>query len=96
MRNTALVLSFLGVTLTCGTAQADQLVTDLSEHQISIRSNFTGTEILIFGAVEAEDPTDLATERDIVVVVTGPEGPEQAATETLTHLMTTSVAPLVR
>ncbi len=56
-------------------AHADQLVTDLSEHQISIRSNFTGTEILIFGAIEAEDPTDLTTERDIVVVVTGPEGP---------------------
>lgn len=56
-------------------ARADQLVTDLSEHQISIRSNFTGTEILIFGAIEAEDPNDLTRERDVVVVVSGPEGP---------------------
>ena len=75
MRNTAIVLSFLGAIFASWPAQADQLVTDLSEHQISIRSNFTGTEILIFGAIEAENPTDLVTERDIVVVVTGPEGP---------------------
>ncbi len=75
MRSAALVFSVCLATLITWSAQADQLVTDLSEHQISIRSNFTGTEILLFGAVEAEDPTDLATERDIVVVVTGPEGP---------------------
>jgi uncharacterized protein (TIGR02186 family) len=54
-------------------ARADQLVTDLSQHQISIRSNFTGTEILIFGAIEADDPDDLTRERDIVVVVSGPD-----------------------
>lgn len=56
-------------------AQADQLVTDLSKHQISIRSNFTGTEILIFGAIEAADPTNFATERDVIVVVSGPSLP---------------------
>jgi uncharacterized protein (TIGR02186 family) len=75
MRLAAGILFFIVAALTARGAMADQLVTDLSEHQISIRSNFTGTEILIFGAVEAEDPTDLSTERDIVVVVTGPEGP---------------------
>ncbi len=72
---TALALiGFLVPLLSGVSAHADQLVTDLSQHQISIRSNFTGTEILIFGAIEAEDPDDLARERDIVVVVTGPEG----------------------
>ncbi|PKP78352.1 MAG: hypothetical protein CVT81_04300 [Alphaproteobacteria bacterium HGW-Alphaproteobacteria-3] len=56
-------------------ARADQLVTDLSEHQIAIRSNFTGTEILLFGAVEAARPGSRALNRDIVVVVQGPSRP---------------------
>ncbi|MGB5092492.1 MAG: TIGR02186 family protein [Parvibaculum sp.] len=53
-------------------ARADQLVSDLSEHQIAIRSNFTGTQILLFGAVEANTPGERALDRDIIVVVTGP------------------------
>lgn len=52
-------------------ARADRLVTDLSQHQVSIRSNFTGTEILLFGAVEAP-PDERTVNRDIIVVVTGP------------------------
>ena len=52
-------------------ARADRLVTDLSQHQVAIRSNFTGTEILLFGAVEAP-PDERAVDRDIIVVVTGP------------------------
>lgn len=53
--------------------RAEELVTDLSEHLIAIRSNFTGTQILVFGAVEAESPEIRALARDIVVVVRGPE-----------------------
>jgi len=53
-------------------ARADQLVTDLSEHKIAIRSNFTGTQILLFGAVEANTPGERALDRDVIVVVTGP------------------------
>jgi uncharacterized protein (TIGR02186 family) len=53
-------------------ARADQLVTDLSEHQVAIRSNFTGTQILVFGAVEARTPGSRALNRDVVVVVQGP------------------------
>lgn len=69
----ALITSLtLGLSLTV--VRADQLVTDLSEHQISIRSNFTGTEVLIFGAIEADNPGDLSTQRDIAVVLSGPEG----------------------
>ncbi len=40
------------------------LITDLSAHLIAIRSNFTGTSLLIFGAIEEQG--------DIVVVVRGP------------------------
>lgn len=54
-------------------ARSEELVTDLSEHLIAIRSNFTGTQILVFGAVETESQEIRALARDIVVVVRGPE-----------------------
>jgi len=53
-------------------ARGEELVTDLSDHLIAIESTFTGTEILLFGAVEAESPEILAKPRDVVVVVRGP------------------------
>lgn len=68
----ALLLSGITLMLEDGTARADQLVSDLSEHQIAIRSNFTGTQILLFGAVEANTPGERALDRDIIVVVSGP------------------------
>lgn len=43
------------------------LVTDLSTHLIAITSSFTGTELLVFGSLDAEG--------DIVVAVRGPAGP---------------------
>lgn len=54
------------------TARAEELVTDLSEHLIAIESNFTGTDILLFGAVEADSPAIRALPRDIVIVLRGP------------------------
>jgi uncharacterized protein (TIGR02186 family) len=49
-------------------AAGDQpLVTDLSSHLIAITSSFTGTELLVFGAVDEAG--------DIVVVIRGPAGP---------------------
>lgn len=53
-------------------AHSEELVTDLSEHLVAIKSNFTGTQILLFGAVEIESPEIRALARDIVVVVRGP------------------------
>jgi len=41
-----------------------QLIADLSNHLIAITSDFTGTDLLVFGAIEGEG--------DIVVVVRGP------------------------
>ncbi|MEX2249249.1 MAG: TIGR02186 family protein [Parvibaculum sp.] len=68
-------LALAAALLAAGAARADQLVTDLSEHQIAIRSNFTGTQILLFGAVEARTPGTRALNRDVVVVVQGPNAP---------------------
>lgn len=41
-----------------------QLVADLSDHEVAITTGFTGAELLLFGAIEGEG--------QIVVVVTGP------------------------
>ena len=49
----------------------EALVTDISQHMISIQSNFTGAELLLFGAVGV-GPSE---ERDIVIVVRGPDTP---------------------
>lgn len=70
----ALSLFLLACTITAP-ARGDQLVTDLSEYQIAIRSNFTGTQILLFGAVEARTPGSRDINRDIIVVVQGPVRP---------------------
>ena len=75
MRGLIAAFFLLAAVATAGAARADQLVTDLSEHQIPIRSNFTGTQILLFGAVEARTPGSRALNRDIVVVVQGPTRP---------------------
>ena len=45
-------------------ARAQEIMAGLSHHAIGITADFTGTEILVFGAVESEG--------DIVVVVRGP------------------------
>ncbi|GIK97560.1 MAG: hypothetical protein BroJett029_17690 [Alphaproteobacteria bacterium] len=49
-----------------GGARAQALVADLSNHLIAITTGFTGTEVLLFGAVEEPG--------DVIVVVRGPVG----------------------
>lgn len=51
--------------------RADTLATDISSHLVQISSSFSGTSLLVFGAVEAEGPG----RRDVVVVLRGPERP---------------------
>jgi len=48
-----------------GQSRAQALVADLTSHLIAITTGFTGTEVVLFGAVEGEG--------DVVVVVRGPE-----------------------
>lgn len=56
-------------------AAAEDLAVGLTEDVIHITSSFTGAEIVLYGAVEAQDTFVDADERDIVVVVRGPESP---------------------
>lgn len=53
-------------------ANAEQLVTDLSDHLIKVESTFTGAKILLFGAIEAENLFVRSLAKDVVVVVRGP------------------------
>jgi uncharacterized protein (TIGR02186 family) len=51
-------------------ASAEDLVSGLSQDVVEITSNYTGTDIVVFGAIER--PGDMQG-RDIVVVVRGPD-----------------------
>ena len=64
------LLAFLllaGLAIHAAAARAQPLVADLSSHLIAITTGFTGTEVVLFGAVEQPG--------DVVVAVRGPEGP---------------------
>jgi uncharacterized protein (TIGR02186 family) len=54
-------------------ADTQDLVADLSKHLVAITTGFTGTEVLLFGAVE--QPTDGAAPGEVAVVVRGPNTP---------------------
>jgi uncharacterized protein (TIGR02186 family) len=51
---------------------AEDLVSGISQDTIQITSNYTGTDIVVFGAIERAQN---AAGRDIVVVVRGPDEP---------------------
>lgn len=65
----ALVLGF--VSLGSRPAAAQKLVTSISTHRVLINSSFTGTELVLFGAIE-EAPGAKFGKYDIVVTVRGP------------------------
>jgi len=48
-------------------ARAQALVADLSDHLVAITTGFTGTDVLLFGAIDEDG--------DVVIVVRGPEVP---------------------
>jgi uncharacterized protein (TIGR02186 family) len=61
-----------GAGLTIGPpAGAERLVTSVSSHRVLISSNFTGTEIVLFGSIE-DEPANREGGYDIVVTVRGP------------------------
>ncbi len=66
-RHIAAIAAFL---LALSPARAEDLVSGISQDVIEITSNYTGSDIVVFGAIER--PNDAGT-RDIVVVVRGPE-----------------------
>lgn len=48
------------------------LVPEVSQHEIQLRQGFTGTELLLFGAILNPDGTRAARDYDIIIVLKGP------------------------
>ncbi|MBC06902.1 TIGR02186 family protein [Thalassospira sp.] len=59
------IMPILGLGGLSKKAAADPLVVDLSNHLVAITTGFTGTNVLLFGAVEDEG--------DVIVTVRGPD-----------------------
>jgi uncharacterized protein (TIGR02186 family) len=58
--------------LLLGGARDPILVPEVSQHEIRLRQGFTGTELLLFGAILNPQGTRAAQDYDIVVVLKGP------------------------
>lgn len=56
-------------------AQAESVVAGLSQARVSITANFSGSEILVFGAVKREAPAPEGPDLNVVVTVAGPSEP---------------------
>ena len=58
--------------LLLGAARDPILVPEVSQHEVRLRQGFTGTELLLFGAILSPDGTRAAKDYDIVVILKGP------------------------
>jgi uncharacterized protein (TIGR02186 family) len=68
-----LALAFVALCLCATCAVAEDLVSGLSQDQIQITSNYAGTDIVVFGAIESAETGATAAPRDVVVVLRGPD-----------------------
>ena len=73
MRWVPLLLALCGLGASSAQA-AEDLVSGVSQDTIQITSNYTGSDIVVFGAIEgAPEPAQRAEPKDVVVVVRGPD-----------------------
>lgn len=69
---------FLLIALLCLSAQRDPiLVPEVSQHDVQVRQGFTGTELLLFGAILDPGGRRAGQDYEIVVVLKGPTMPVQ-------------------
>lgn len=66
-----MVFLFLALLLLTG-ARDPILVPEVSQHEVQVRQGFTGTELLLFGAILTPDGTRAGPDYDIAVVLKGP------------------------
>ncbi len=72
MRRLALVLAFSALLM----GQRDPvLVPEVSQHEIEVRQGFTGTELLLFGAILDPAGRAAAQDYDVIVILQGPSQP---------------------
>lgn len=76
IRLLALFLAAAASHLGLAGARAETLLTSLSSHQVLISSNYTGSQVVVFGAVQRDDQTIArASGYDAAIVVRGPRQP---------------------
>ena len=68
-------LALLALLLVPSAATAERVVAALSQNRISIDTAFTGTEILVYGAIVRDAPAPGEGALGVVVTVAGPERP---------------------
>jgi len=70
MRSLLILLALLAAPL-----RAEEVVLGLSQDQVSISTNFDGSEIIIYGAIKRETPIPMAEPLQVIVTVSGPRVP---------------------
>ena len=60
------------VLMAVSSAKAADLVSGISTDLIQITSNFTGADIVVFGAIEQTEELGPSGDQDLVVVIRGP------------------------
>ena len=55
--------------------RAEEVVLGLSQDQVSISTNFDGSEIIIYGAIKREEPIPQDGELQVIVTISGPRVP---------------------
>jgi len=69
-------LATTGVALAAEPPAQEQVQSDISTREIAIQSNFTGIEIVLFGAIDFTSvPATNETQYDVIMVVRGPNEP---------------------
>lgn len=56
-------------------ARAEEIVAGLSQTEVSITANFTGSEIIVYGAVKRDAPVPAAPPLQVIITVEGPSAP---------------------
>lgn len=68
-------LAVLLLMLLPGLSQGEEVVLGLSQNNVAITTSFTGSEILVFGAVKREAPIDRSSPLEVVITIAGPSEP---------------------
>jgi uncharacterized protein (TIGR02186 family) len=73
MRGARTALAIAALLLAAVPAAAERLVVSISTHRVLISSNFTGTDVVLFGTIEQDElPITLGGDYDLVITVRGP------------------------
>jgi uncharacterized protein (TIGR02186 family) len=70
---TIIAVTLLSASCAVGPARAERLIVSVSNHRVTVTSNYSGEELVLFGSVEKDASTPASrTDYDLVVTVSGP------------------------